>query len=241
LRARLQMLRGVYDAVMPYRDPHTAAPALWAQRQISGEDFEASTTVIDGDVRSRKAAETIAIALYRHERGQSPTFNFGRMPPGYRMSSANNRRLTESGRRFRGGPCGGAETCHLPSLAPVGTLEVDAESEAWCGHPWSRWISLRDAGKQLNIDASGLYRIRGRGTVIYIGEGGITTRLRTHADKGRRATLPQDLVFAQYEPLECSWVINTTWVPHQRQELETDLIAAFTIATGSPPAAQFIG
>src|ERR1043166_8492915 len=28
LRARLGMLRGIYGPVMPYRDPHTAGPAL---------------------------------------------------------------------------------------------------------------------------------------------------------------------------------------------------------------------
>src|SRR5262249_3234780 len=33
LRKRLAMQRGVYDAEMPYTDPHTAAPALWAIRR----------------------------------------------------------------------------------------------------------------------------------------------------------------------------------------------------------------
>ena len=30
LRDRLAMLRGIYRDKMPYRDPHTVAPALWA-------------------------------------------------------------------------------------------------------------------------------------------------------------------------------------------------------------------
>jgi hypothetical protein len=33
LRQRVVMLRGVFGDVMPYRDPHTAGPGLWALRQ----------------------------------------------------------------------------------------------------------------------------------------------------------------------------------------------------------------
>ena len=39
LRARLAMPKGVYRSEMPYRDPHTVAPALWAHRQHGGEDY----------------------------------------------------------------------------------------------------------------------------------------------------------------------------------------------------------
>jgi len=80
LRERLRMLRGVYRTEMPYRDPHTVAPALWALRQLGGEDYEASTSPVAGDARWRKALECVAIALYRQEHRRSPTFNFGRMP-----------------------------------------------------------------------------------------------------------------------------------------------------------------
>src|SRR5262245_38440988 len=62
LRDRLAMLKGVYRSEMPYRDPHTVGPALWAQRQVGGEDYEASTCPIPGDVRWRKAMEAVAIA-----------------------------------------------------------------------------------------------------------------------------------------------------------------------------------
>jgi hypothetical protein len=33
-----------------YRDPHTVGPALWAQRQLGGEEYEASTCPVVGDV-----------------------------------------------------------------------------------------------------------------------------------------------------------------------------------------------
>ena len=77
--------------------------------------------------------------------------------------------------------------------------------------------------------------------MIYIGEGSITSRLKMHAAKARRALLPQEVVFANAQRLEASWVACSTWAAHQREELETDLIAAFTLATGMPPAAQFMG
>src|SRR5688572_27321882 len=35
LKKRMGMLRGIYGEVMPYRDPHTAGPALWALRHMS--------------------------------------------------------------------------------------------------------------------------------------------------------------------------------------------------------------
>jgi hypothetical protein len=39
VRKRIAMLKGVYGPEMPYRDPHTAAPALWALVQLG--DVEA--------------------------------------------------------------------------------------------------------------------------------------------------------------------------------------------------------
>jgi hypothetical protein len=42
LGKRLAMLSGVYRPVMPYRDPHTAGPALWALRHATGCCFEVS-------------------------------------------------------------------------------------------------------------------------------------------------------------------------------------------------------
>src|SRR5262249_31735744 len=104
LRYRLAMLRGVYRVEMPYRDPHTAAPALWALRHAQGRTFEASVLPVPGDVRYRKGLEALALALYRQNCGRSPTVNFGRILRGYRLSSGNNARLVAAGKRLRGGP-----------------------------------------------------------------------------------------------------------------------------------------
>ncbi len=54
MRTRLAMLCGVYGAEMPFRDPHTAAPALWALRHATGYDFEVSVALVTGPTPWRK-------------------------------------------------------------------------------------------------------------------------------------------------------------------------------------------
>jgi hypothetical protein len=85
IRARVRMLRAIAHPEMPYRDPHTAAPTLWALPRSTRCTFEVSCLPIDGDSAWRKNLEAVAIALYRQENGGSPAVNFGRMPVGYRM------------------------------------------------------------------------------------------------------------------------------------------------------------
>src|SRR5262245_57606024 len=133
LRERLAMLKGVYRSEMPYRDPHTVAPALWAQRQLGGEDYEASTCPVAGNARWRKALESVAVALYRQAHRRSPTLNFGRMPIRYRVASPNNARVVAARRRFRGGTTKVSDSSHLRSICPTDLLEADACSERWCG------------------------------------------------------------------------------------------------------------
>jgi hypothetical protein len=73
LRRRLGMLKGVYRTGMPYCDPQTVGPALWAQRLLGGEEYEASTCPVVGDAPWRKALECVALAQYRQEHRGSPT------------------------------------------------------------------------------------------------------------------------------------------------------------------------
>jgi hypothetical protein len=88
---------------------------------------------------------------------------------------------------------------------------------------------------------SGLYRIRGHDFgLVYVGEGDVRSRLRTHARKIGHKT-EQGRVMRAAAPLEFSMVIDGRWLAHERRELENDLIAAHVLAVGQPPAAQFIG
>jgi hypothetical protein len=243
LRDRLGMLRGVFGAEMPYRDPHTVGPALWAIRHATQCDFEASVAGIEGDTPWRKAMECVAIALYRQEHGRSPTFNFGRMPSGYRMSSGNNSRLVQAGLRFRGGPHDDTLPSHEPGIAPVGTLDGDPTASDWCGHSWSPWRSINQAVSVLGLRASGLYRLRAQDaqTMLYIGEGRVRHRLVAHYRKLAGPEQRQGDIFRSAGAFEASCVLNDHWLGHQRLELETDLIAAHVLSTGTVPPAQFLG
>jgi hypothetical protein len=233
----------VYGDEMPYRDPHTAAPALWALRDASHCDFDVSFAAVHGSTPWRKGLEALVIGLYRQQHARSPTVNFGRMPVGYRMSSGNNAGLVRSGKRYRGGRVNEQDSSHLPSIAPAGPLVGDPRDAAWCGHLWSAWVPISAVAEMLPPPALGLYRLRAanRDGLLYIGEGLIASRLVVHARKVALESHPQGRIFAAAQPLECSWVRNDTWARHQRLELENDLIAAHVTVMGEVPAAQFLG
>ncbi len=78
LRERVSALRGAFGREMPYRDPHTAAPAMWAWLQSVPGALIVSVCPIDGDTPCRKALEAIVIAEHRQQHGVSPRWNFGR-------------------------------------------------------------------------------------------------------------------------------------------------------------------
>jgi hypothetical protein len=146
LRKRLAMLAGVYAPEMPYRDPHVAAPALWALRGSLRCEFEVSVAPLEGPGPLRKAWEAAAIALYRQEHGKSPTVSFGRGPERYRLSSHNNARIVAAGKRSRGGKCDEVLSCHTVGIPPAGPLTGDPHGSKWGGHVWeSSCIGVHDA------------------------------------------------------------------------------------------------
>jgi hypothetical protein len=243
LRKRLGMQRGVYADKMPYTDPHTAAPALWALRTLTGTGYEVSTTPVPGTVQWRKGVEALAVALHRQEFGRSPAVNFGRMPAGFRKSSGNNRKLVLAGKRFRGGVCDTNEPHHAPGVPPVGPLTGDPQGAGWGGHLWSGWKPLGPSTAFPPAGALGLYRIRdaaGPG-LLYVGEGLVADRLDSHWRKTRKQGNPQGNVFRAAGRLECSWTLYDGWLPHQRLELECDLIGSHLLMQEAAPPAQFIG
>lgn len=64
---------------MPYRDPHTVAPCLWAVRDATGLGLEVSIAMPDraDDGHYRKSLEAALITVYRRKTGESPTANSG--------------------------------------------------------------------------------------------------------------------------------------------------------------------
>lgn len=241
LPKRLAMLKGIYGSEMPYRDPHTAGPALWAFVH-QGHVLEVSTVRVEGSASWRKGLEAVAIALYRQQHGCSPTVNFGRMPPGYTMSSGNNAKLVAAGKRVRGSMTVETRACHEPGVPPTGLFDGPPQGSEWVGLHWSRWQPLVMA-TELASRAVGVYRIRGDegDGLLYIGQGVIGARLVAHVRKCGYAANLQGGVFGSAKRLECSYVVNNSWLDHQRLEVENDLIAAHVLVIGRIPEAQFIG
>lgn len=102
-------------------------------------------------------------------------------------------------------------------------------------------MAVPEALHMIPPEANGLYRLRvsGQAELIYIGQGLVRARLLAHLLKGKQPTHRQSALFTR--ALECSWVIGSAWLPHQRLELENDLIAAHVLAAGTIPRAQFFG
>jgi hypothetical protein len=126
-------------------------------------------------------------------------------------------------------------------VPPAGPLTGDPQGADWGGHRWDGWQSFDTAIPSLS--ASGLYRIRDadRAGLLYIGEGSVAARLTAHRRKTLTPGDPQGAMFGSAERAECSWVVNAGWLPHQRLELECDLIGAHLLVMSSVPPAQFIG
>lgn len=235
LRERLGMLSTCYREEMPYRDPHTAAPTLWALRHRDGVDFEVSTAVIEAAKVERLSLEAVAITAHRVDHGRSPLANFGGGVAGYRLSSANNAALVAAGRRFRGG----LDPLVLASESvPVpGTLDLEVTAADWLGMRWSPWVPITSAASVAEV---GLYRLRRLGgpDLVYVGQGRIGSRIRTHVAKGSQSDHRQAPHFAG--DLEASWValdVTTRCL----LEVENDAIASHRLTRGCAPHAQFIG
>jgi hypothetical protein len=213
---------------MPFRDPHTAAPCLWAIRDHTGPGFELSYTTPDraADDQQRKGLEAALISSYRLESGESPPANFGRIIPGYQQSSYRSGGV-------RGGPLdkGKNEPNAEPGRPPEPWVNFeDVTGPNWMGNDWSEPYRLAD---RLDADPPdvGLYRIwyeEDSPPLAYIGEtSDFTRRLREHEDTyGSKALFS----FVSRPDLDA---------PHKREEAECDLIGAHYLACRVAPRAQF--
>lgn len=235
LRERLGMLSTCFREEMPYRDPHTAAPTLWALRHRDGVDFEVSTAVIEASKVERLALEAVAITAHRVEHGRSPLANFGGGVAGYRLSSANNAALVASGRRFRGGidPLVPASQ----SIPVPGPLDIEVTATDWIDLRWSPWSPITAATEVSDV---GLYRLRrlGEPDLVYVGQGRIGGRIRTHIAKRSQPDHRQAPHLAG--ELEASWVALDV-AKRCLLEVENDAIASHRLMRGFAPSAQFIG
>lgn len=228
-RGRVSALaRNTYSEKMPYRDPHTAAPCLWAVRDRYGPGLEVSTATpsFATNDQARKGQEEALIAVARRVMGESPTANFGRIIPGYSQSSYRS-----------GGYVGGllnedeTEPNAEPGRGPVPWENVDdVIAPDWMGLSWSESYQLRNRLKP-ELPEAGVYRIwydSETPPLAYIGEtSNFTGRLRRH-----EGTFGGDALFSVAAP-------DGMDVRHKRTEVETDLIGAHYLTAGESPTTQF--
>jgi len=235
LKERLGALKGVFGEEIPYNDPHTVGPALWAHRIDTGEAFEVSVAVLEVDKADRMGREALEVTKQRIIDGCSPAYNFGRMLCGWVKSSGNNRRLVEAGKRSRGRRMTAEELAAAgpdSSVPPPATLEGDVRAADWMGLEW-QWA---DASPPARGDI-GVYRIgdHGHGPLDYLGQGLIASRLSSHAKNWAA-----DLAAERGGETVWDWV-GLRLGTHQLLEVENDLIAGHVHVFDRPPQLQFRG
>jgi hypothetical protein len=225
VRSRLQTLRtNAASELMPYNDPHTAAPSLWAWRDARGYTYECSGAPASSDKRERLALECWLLWNHRLAYGRSTLCNHGHFHPRYLKSGDR-----KTGRR--GGPKIEIADFALdphPSLPPLLICAAPTDSN-WMGLTWSDWSALQD---RRHPSSPGLYRLRSQGSnnLLYIGETkSLASRLRAHERKA--TSLHQVEVSYSSQPMTISKC--------GLHELENDLIAAYYDVRKKLPSLQF--
>ena len=241
LRRRLGQLSNVFGDLMPYNDPHTAGPGLWALLQERSIELQVSVCSLEGiDAQQRRGLECLAIFQHRKSFGCSPTLNFGRMPSGYSKSSQNNAALAKAGKRFRGGKVNEVLPCHSKSSVIFSQIE-----EVWSkARPkgWSPWMPI-DEARLLATSTTGIYIIKSETdpSAVYIGEGRVRTRINAHLKKAKILGHRQGRFFSQKTKLSFSILETSTLSKNQMLEQENDFIAHHMVQFGTTPTAQFLG
>lgn len=228
LRGRIRALvRGVFDDEMPFSDPHTASPSLWAIADRHGSGFEVSgaTPSKAQDKQQRKAIEDSLIALHRRETKTNLIGNFGRMPPGYSKSKQRSsgvrggRSDDETLRSFREG---------IDPLQWSNPTEMTGQD--WMGLSWSSPRLLSESTDGVPTDG-GLYRIWDPDDVPpleYIGESvNLSNRLNRH-----RRNRDSSLYFSYVTRLEFE-------EKFQLSQAESELLGAHWLACGRSPRDQY--
>jgi len=212
---------------MPWSDPHTEAPALWAFTDAEGYGYECSAAPLDASAGGRKGMESFLLYRYRQERGESPLCNFGRFHLRYRMST--KRKEGVRGGRLaldhKDNPAG------IRGSAPLAATGKPGDS-TWMGLAWTDWRPL-DAGKVREVPAgAGLYLLAEGDPheIVYIGRSAdVAKSLLDHSQKTR-----EDL-----PPGFSCWITGQPVLPHILRERETDLIGNYVEQFRKAPEFQF--
>lgn len=210
---------------MPFRDPHAAAPALWALLDSNPvAALEASVVPGPDDAPTRRGWEDLCLGWYRQTHKRSPAFNFARMPTGYAASS-----YRAGGRR--GGR--GGTAAHGGSAPPLWPLALRDEN-AWRRNGW-QYCSLDEVPR-----GQGVYRLHDEGgDVLYVGRGLMRARVNAHLAKAAGTTSTYGRKLNQLMPTAVS-IFPYSGHPSQLEELQTDALAALIWTSGEHPPAQYL-
>jgi hypothetical protein len=212
---------------MPWNDPHTAAPSLWAWQNAEGFSFECSAAPFDTSQGVRRGMESFLLYRYRQERGESTLCNFGRFHPKYRKST--NRKENIRGGMLdetnKDNPVGGSS---IPPLPIMGT----PQDQIWMGLSWSGKKPLDGRTIGTIPPSAGLYILfeEGNEDLIYIGQSkNCAKRLISHTMRFQDLT---DILFSYY-------IAEKPLLQHNLKELENDLIGNYFEVYRKAPKYQF--
>jgi len=229
LHQRLNELRQnvIKNEVMPWNDPHTAAPSLWTWMEVEGFSYECSAALFNAPNTGRKGMESYLLYRYHQEYGESTLCNFGRFHKRYRKST--NRKEGRRGGKLLDtqidNPAGG------PSFSPLSTIGSPSDQN-WMGLLWAEKRDFKidnfmsiPIGPCLYL----LFDIESQ-DIIHIGQSmNCSKRLQDHSQKSWGG---KDLTFSY-----CNIQKNT--LAHNLKEMENDLIGNYFEMNERPPEYQF--
>jgi hypothetical protein len=229
LHQRLHELRHTLrrGELMPWNDPHTAAPSLWAWQDAEGFEYECSATPLDASQGGRRGMESFLLYHYRQEYGASTLCNFGRFHPRYRKSTnrKENKRGGKLEENHQDNPAGG------PSVKPLTAIGTPGD-RYWMGIAWIGRLPLDGESVSMVPSGAGLYLLfeRDNHDIVYIGQSAdCAERLRSHAMK----LLDEKDMLVSYH------IEKKSLLPHNLKERENDLIGNYFDIYRKVPRYQF--
>jgi hypothetical protein len=250
LHQRLNELRQSVrrEDLMPWNDPHTAAPSLWAWRDAESErssDLEeekrhqtSSSAEKSSDLEEKKSPS----GLFEYECSAAPldasqavrrgmeSFLLYRYRQEYGESTLCNfgrfhkryRKSTNRKEKLRGGKL---EDSHKdnpaggPSISPLKVIGNPGDPD-WMGLTWSERKTLSSDNIIVVASGPGLYLLfdANNGEIIYIGQSGNCPKRLL--DHSRKSWEGRDLQFSCH-------VDQTLVLAHNLKELENDLIGNY--------------
>jgi hypothetical protein len=229
LHQRLHELRHTLrrGELMPWNDPHTAAPSLWAWQDAEGFEYECSATPLDASQGGRRGMESFLLYHYRQEYGASTLCNFGRFHPRYRKSTnrKENKRGGKLEENHQDNPAGG------PSVKPLTAIGTPGD-RYWMGIAWIGRLPLDGESVSMVPSGAGLYLLfeRDNHDIVYIGQSAdCAERLRSHAMK----LLDEKDMLVSYH------IEKKSLLPHNLKERENDLIGNYFDIYRKAPRYQF--